>query len=126
MAFGVTDASRRKCPRRRARIGPKNYRAEMCRDGARVGAGGSGARHAGSGVIATVTTSGYLFIAPEAGIYPKSDDAAEDHIAGSHAFGVSIRADSIPSCIGSEARSTPWKGSPIPGSRLPAARFGSE
>jgi hypothetical protein len=70
MAFGVINASRRKCPRRRARIGPKNYRAEMCRDGARLGGGGSGARHAGSGVIATVTTSGYLFIAPEAASTP--------------------------------------------------------
>ena len=67
---------------------PENYRAEMCRDGARLGGGGSGARHAGSGVIATVTTSGYLFIAPEAASTPKSDDAAEDHIAGSDAFGV--------------------------------------
>ena len=60
----------------------------MCRGGARLGGSGSGVRHAGSGVIATVTTSGYLFIAPEAAIYPKSDDAAEDHIARSHAFGV--------------------------------------
>ena len=54
----------------RTGIGPKNYRAEMCRGGPRLGGAGSGARHAGSDVIATVTTSGYLFIAPEAASTP--------------------------------------------------------
>jgi len=48
----------------------ESYRADMCRDGVLVGGGGSGARHAGSGVIATVTTSGYLFIAPDAASTP--------------------------------------------------------
>ena len=74
--FGAADAYFKAClfvfvvsPRPHADPA-ESYRADMCRDGVLVGGGGSGARHAGSGVIATVTTSGYLFIAPDAASTP--------------------------------------------------------
>ena len=47
-----------------------SYFDDIWRCGARLLGGGSAGRHAGSGVIATVTTSGYLFIAPEAASTP--------------------------------------------------------